>query len=72
MKVGFRVRVLSWVLVGRVILIDKWSEVSAVMVSQVVCRRCVGRLSRRRMSSDECFWLGAVGRRVDESVLIVE
>ena len=64
--------VLSWVLVGRVILMGRWSEESAVIVSQVVCCRCVGRLLRSLMSGDECLWFAAVVRRVGESVLIVE
>ena len=50
----------------------RWSEESAVIVSQVVCWRCAGRLSMRVMSGDECCWFAAVGRRVGESVLIVE
>ena len=50
----------------------RWSEESAVMVSQVVCWRCAGRLSMRVISGDECCWFAAVGRRVGESALIVE
>ena len=56
-------RVSSCVRVGRMILMGRGSEESAVMASQVACWRCAGRLTRRVM-------FAAVGRRFGECVLL--
>ena len=55
---------------GGVILMGRWSEVSAVMAFQFACWSRDGRLSRRVLQVAVMF--AAVGRRVGESVLIIE